>query len=87
MVNLFMITLTEDNFNKEVKQSSRPVLVSFCHSSDVSVPNFKCCRASKELANKWGIRSEPTILLFRRGKVTDTIVGSLRTEQLERILQ
>ena len=81
------ITLTEENFAAEVKQSTQPVLVSFCHDKDVSIPNYKCCKASTSLANKYKIRSTPTILLFKGGKVTDTIVGSMRTEQLMRILQ
>ncbi|MCL1866944.1 MAG: thioredoxin domain-containing protein [Oscillospiraceae bacterium] len=94
------ITLTEENFEKEVKQSALPVLVSYREgeiSSDcvdrVSERMdgvLKCCKinakASPELVKRYRIRSVPTILLFKRGQVTDTIVGETRTEQLMRIL-
>jgi len=85
------ITLTEENFDKEVKQSAQPVLVSFRCNGELSVPNYKCCKVddkkSTRLTDRYAVGSMPTIVLFRGGKVTDTIVGSMRTEQLMRILQ
>jgi thioredoxin 1 len=96
---MMAITLTEANFDKEVKQSPLPVLVSFQPNSGGSVEGvsehlngvLKCCTINAdtnlELAKKYRVRSLPTILLFNRGRVTDTIVGTMRTEQLMRILQ
>jgi thioredoxin 1 len=95
-----VITLTEKNFDKEVKQSRLPVLVS-CQDSGsvVCVENIsermknvlKCCRinvgANPGLARRYRVRCLPTILVFKAGVVTDTIVGETRTEQLIRILQ
>jgi thioredoxin 1 len=94
------ITLTEANFDTEVKQSRLPVLVSYQnHSSVDSVDKIsdrmngvlKCCKinigTNPGLAHRFRIRSVPTILLFKSGQVTDTIVGETRTEQLMRILQ
>ncbi|MCL2036017.1 MAG: thioredoxin family protein [Oscillospiraceae bacterium] len=98
------ITLNEENFEKEVKQSGLPVLVSF-HSGERKSPEkspvdcvsermsglLKCCKinagSNPRLTGKYRIRKLPTILLFKSGKVTDTIVGETRTEQLMRILQ
>jgi thioredoxin 1 len=94
------ITLTERNFDEVVKQSNLPVLVSYQDNNDVEslekVSNdlrgiLKCCRinvgTNPGLASRYKIRSIPTILLFNDGEVTDTIVGSVKTEQLMRILQ
>jgi len=85
------ITLTEENFDREVQESNRPVLVSFSQNTDLSVPDYKCCkvdvRKSVGLARRYRIYSVPTVLLFRGGRVTDTIVGSVGSEQLMRILQ
>ncbi|MCL2071132.1 MAG: thioredoxin family protein [Oscillospiraceae bacterium] len=96
------IALTESNFDREVKQCSVPVLVSFHpggNSRTDSVDNFserlngalKCCTINAatqpRLTRKYKVRSLPTILLFNRGRVTDTIVGVTRTEQLMQILQ
>ena len=97
------ITLTEKNFDREVKQSVLPVLVSY---EDNNFPNaatsvdgisdrlsgvMKCCKINvgtdPGLANKYKVRSVPTILLFKEGHVTDTIVGSMKTDQLMKILQ
>ena len=97
------ITLTEKNFDREVNQSTLPVLVSY---EDGNFPNaaasvdsvssrldgvMKCCKINvgtdPTLATKNKVRSVPTIQLFKDGKVTDTIVGSMKTEQLMKILQ
>ena len=97
------ITLTEENFDKEVRQSPLPVLVSY-HSSNNGNGNdsvdsvsrhlngvLKCCKINvgtvPSLAKKYRVHSVPTIQLFQEGRVTDTIVGTMRTEQLMRILQ
>jgi thioredoxin 1 len=93
------ITLTEANFEQEVKQSNLPVLVSYQDCGDKSSVDkisermdgvLKCCKinvgANPGLVKRYRIRSIPTILLFKRGQVTDTIVGETRTEQLMRIL-
>jgi thioredoxin 1 len=94
------ITLTNENFDKEVKQSSLPVLVSYQNGansdsvdtvSDFMNGTLKCCKINvgdnPELAGRYKIRSVPTILLFRGGRVTDTIVGDVKTEQLMKILK
>jgi len=94
------ITLTEANFEQEVKQSRLPVLVSYQNNTAANSVDrisermngvLKCCKinvgTTPALAQRYRIRSIPTILLFKHGQVTDTIVGETRTEQLIRILQ
>jgi thioredoxin 1 len=91
-----VITLNETNFESEVNQSNTPVLVGFGSTDNIDGVSkhmsgeLKCCKinvgSSPGLASRYGIRSVPTMLLFRGGQVTDTIVGSLKTEQLLKIL-
>ena len=89
-MRIMTITLTESNFDKEVKQASVPVLVNFCQNTNLCVPDYKCCnvdaKASARLAREYRIRNLPTILLFNNGNVTDTIVGEMHEKQLMKIL-
>jgi len=84
------ITLNEANFEREVNESVLPVLVGF--GTDIDSVNarmngsYKCCKADSALAKRCRVRKMPTLLLYRGGKVTDTIVGSLAAEQVVKIL-
>lgn len=42
--------------------------------------------AQPELANRYGITSIPTILIFKDGKLAHTAVGYRKKEQLEQLL-
>ncbi len=42
--------------------------------------------AQPELANRYGITSIPTILIFKDGKLAQTAVGYRKKEQLEQLL-
>ena len=89
-----ILTLTQENFNKEVLQSSQPILVDFwaewCGPCKMLGPILDELAGEydgrvrigkvnidehQELAAQYGIRSIPTLLLFRGGEVTDQIVG------------
>ncbi len=88
------ITLTEDNFEREVLKSEHPVLVDFwadwcapchriapaieelAHEFDGSATIAKLnVDEQPELARRYGIRSIPSLLLFRSGEVVDRIAG------------
>jgi thioredoxin 1 len=89
-----ILTLTAENFAKEVLQSSQPVLVDFwaewCGPCKMIAPILDELAGeydgkvrfgklnvddNQELAGQYGIRSIPTLLLFRQGQVADQIVG------------
>jgi thioredoxin 1 len=89
-----ILTLTQENFNKEVLQSPQPILVDFwaewCGPCKMLAPILDELAGEydgrvrigkvnidehQELAAQFGIRSIPTLLLFREGEVTDQIVG------------
>ncbi len=40
-----------------------------------------------DLANRFGIRSIPTLMIFKGGRVVDQIVGNVPKEQIRRVLQ
>ena len=91
-----LITITDDNFEEEVINSDKPVLIDFwavwCGPCRMIAPIVE------ELANeydgkvkigkldvdsnqqtsiKFGVRSIPTILIFKDGKVKETIIGAV----------
>lgn len=99
------IIITEDNFEKEVENSSIPVLVDFwaswckpCRSIAPVLESVSNELADKvkvgkinindepDLAEKYRIKSVPTMLLFQNGKVTDAFMGEYNKEQILRVL-
>ena len=40
-----------------------------------------------DLANRFGIRSIPTLMIFKGGRVVDQIVGNVPREQIRRVLE
>lgn len=103
------ITLTDDNFDSEVLQSDKPVLVDFwaawcgpCRMVGPIVEELvgeydgraKVCKldvdAAQKTAQAYGIRSIPTLLIFKGGKVADQVIGAVPkgqiTEKLDSVL-
>jgi thioredoxin 1 len=97
-----ILTLTKENFEKEVLQSAQPVLVDFwaqwCGPCKALAPvldelageyngRIKIGKVNvdddQELASQFGIRSIPTLLLFKGGQVTDQIVGMRGKRELK----
>jgi len=87
-------TLTDDNFQSEVLESAKPVLVDFwadwcgpCHMIAPVIEelaaefegNVKVGRLDVEnnprISMQYGIRSIPTLLLFKDGQVVDRVIG------------
>jgi thioredoxin 1 len=88
------ITLTDDNFNKEVMESGKPVLVDFwavwcgpCRVQDPILEEVGKALGSKVVvgklnvdenpatAQKFGIMSIPTLMIFKNGKVVKQFIG------------
>lgn len=96
------VTLTDDNFESEVLNSSEPVLVDFwatwCGPCKMIAPvieelagdfagKAKVAKLDVDShpnsAAKFGIRSIPTLLVFKGGQVVDQIVGAVPKATLE----
>jgi thioredoxin 1 len=90
------ITITDENFENEVINSSEPVLIDFwatwCGPCRMIAPiveelageyNGKIKIGKLDVDNnqetsiKYGVRSIPTLLIFKGGKVQDTIIGAI----------
>lgn len=88
------ITLTEENFGREVLETHEPVLVDFwagwcgpCHRiapviEDLAADFEGRAKVGKvdvdqntPVAAQYGIRSIPTLLFFRDGRVVDQVIG------------
>lgn len=95
------IALTDDNFEREVLESTAPVLVDFwaawCGPCKMIAPiveelsseyegKAKICKidvdAAQKTATDFGIRSIPTLLIFKEGKVADQLIGAVPKQQI-----
>ncbi len=95
------ITLTENNFESEVVQSTQPVLVDFwagwCGPCHVIAPVIEELAAefgekakvgklnvddAAGVAAQYGIRSIPTLLFFKDGRVVDRVIGVVPKQEL-----
>ena len=89
-----VITITNENFESEVLQSTQPVLLDFWASwcgpcrmlspivdevaeerTDVKVGKVNVDE-QPELAEKFGVMSIPTLLVFENGKLVNQAVGA-----------
>lgn len=96
-----LVELTDGNFQKEVLESSTPVLVDFwavwCGPCRAIAPvveelardyegKLKVGKmdvdAHQEVPIRFGIRSIPTLMLFKNGQVVEQIIGGIPKQQL-----
>ena len=101
-----ILTLTDDNFDEQIKKMSGPVLVDFwaawCGPCKMIAPSLEQLAGEMEgratvakvnvdengdVANRFGIRSIPTLMIFKEGRVVDQIVGALPKEQIRRMME
>ena len=93
-----VIKLNNENFNKEVKESSKLVLIDFyadwCGPCKMLIPvleelssKYNIVKVNvdefEELAREYGIMSIPALYLFKNGEVIAKIIGYKDKEEIE----
>lgn len=100
-----VITITKDNFEKEVIQSDKPVLVDFwaawCGPCRMVAPivdqiateyegKVKVGKVNVdeqgELASQFRVMSIPTLMVFKDGKLAESVMGARSKEALAGML-
>jgi thioredoxin 1 len=100
------VEITDANFQKEVLNSDKPVLVDFwavwCAPCKMVAPvveelakeydgKLKVGKldvdSNPEVSMKYGIRSIPTLMVFKGGKVVEQIIGAVpKRNLLEKVI-
>ena len=92
-----LIEFTDDNFDTEVLKSHLPVLVDFwaewCGPCKMITPIAGKVKVGKvnvdfnnQVAMQYGIRSIPSLLVFKGGAVANQIVGAVPKNDITQIL-
>jgi thioredoxin 1 len=97
--------VTHENFEQEVVQSQKPVLVDFyadwcgpCKTVGPIVEELAAeyegritvrkvdIDSNPELARQYGVRSIPTLMVFKDGEAKDTIIGAVPKSKLAAVI-
>ncbi|MGD8718527.1 MAG: thioredoxin [Candidatus Zixiibacteriota bacterium] len=96
---------TDGNFDGEVLQSDKPVLIDFwaewcvpCKMiapaiEEVANDNADALKVGKvnvdnspAIASKYGIRSIPTVMIFKGGQVAEKVVGAVSKDTIQELV-
>lgn len=99
------ITLSDNNFDEQIKTSEIPVLVDFwaewCAPCKMMAPvieeiagqykgKIKVGKldvdSNPKTASKYGIRSIPSVLIFKDGRILEQIIGAVPKKQITKKL-
>lgn len=100
--NVGIVKVTDSNFNSEVLESDKPVIVEFTSNScppcisllptliniaktnsDVKVVTINIdSKENKSVVTKYQVEATPTIIIFKEGKVKDSIIGATDEESI-----
>jgi thioredoxin 1 len=99
-------TVTDDDFDSQVKASETLTLVDFwaewCGPCKMIAPTVeeladayegrvKVCKLdvdeNQRTAQQYAVRSIPSLLFFKDGKVVETVVGAVRKQRLEEVIE
>ena len=81
-------TVTDETFDAQVKESDTLTLVDFAHEYE---GRLKVCKVDVDVnqrtAQQYAVRSIPSLLFFKEGKVVETVVGAVRKQRLEEVIE
>lgn len=99
-------TVTDENFDAEVRRADTLTLVDFwadwCGPCKMIAPTIeelaeeyegrlKVCKldvdANQRTAQEFAVRSIPSLLFFKDGEVVETVVGAVRKQRLEEVIE
>ena len=86
-----IINITKEIFEEQILKADQPVLVDFwapwCTYCRRIAPAFDKIAKQQEIAEKYGIDTIPTLLLFKNGEVAGTIVAPDSKAKIETFIQ
>ncbi len=89
-----IVEVQSANFETEVLKSTQPVLVDFwapwcgpCRALSPTIEKIASETEGKVKVVKVNVDDIPTIILFKEGKVVDTLVGLVPRERLEAFIK
>ena len=100
-----ILILNEDNFDDEIQQKQKPILVDFwaawCNPCKTIAPVLEelaeelAGRAhvakvdvdvNGDLANRFGIMSIPTLVVFKGGRMVDQLIGAAPKPRIQQLI-
>ena len=84
------LNVTTETFDQEVIQSEKPVLVDFwaewCGPCHAVAPVLDRIASEHELQQRYGVASIPTMILFKDGEPSASVIGAQPKGAIERSL-